>query len=65
MIVVSEMPTLYMVVGTTSHSCEQYRETINTITKIAEAVLTSNDNLCFGAKLRKIGIPLHIPVLLC
>ena len=30
----------------------------------AEAVLTSTHNLCFGAKLRKIGIPLHTPVLL-
>ena len=29
-----------------------------------EAVLTSTDNLCFGAKIRKIGIPLHTPVLL-
>ena len=24
-----------------------------------EAVLTSTHNLCFGAKIRKIGIPLH------
>ena len=32
---------------------------------IAEAVLTStHNNLCFGAKLRKIGIPLHTQVLL-
>ena len=30
----------------------------------AEAVLTSTHNLCFGAKIRKIGIPLHTPVLL-
>ena len=29
----------------------------------AEAVLTSTHNLCFGAKTRKIGIPLHTPVL--
>ena len=29
-----------------------------------EAVLTSTHNLCFGAKRRKIGIPLHTPVLL-
>ena len=29
-----------------------------------EAVLTSTHNLCFGAKIRKIGIPLRIPVLL-
>ena len=28
----------------------------------AEAVLTSTHNLCFGAKIRKIGIPLHTPV---
>ena len=31
---------------------------------LAEAVLTSTHNLCFGAKIRKIGIPLHTPVLL-
>ena len=31
---------------------------------IAEAVLTSTHNLCFGAKIRKIGIPPHTPVLL-
>ena len=31
---------------------------------IAEAVLTSTHNLCFEAKIRKIGIPLHTPVLL-
>ena len=30
----------------------------------AEAVLTGTHNLCFGAKIRKIGIPLHTPVLL-
>ena len=29
-----------------------------------EAVLTSTQNQCFGAKIRKIGIPLHTPVLL-
>ena len=29
-----------------------------------EAVLTSTHNLCFGAKIRKIGITLHTPVLL-
>ena len=29
-----------------------------------KAVLTSTNNLCFGAKIRKIGIPLHTPVLL-
>ena len=32
--------------------------------KVAEAVLTSTHNLCFGAKIRKIGIPLHTPVFL-
>ena len=31
---------------------------------LAEAVLTSTHNLCFGAKIRKIGIPLHIQVFL-
>ena len=29
-----------------------------------EAVLTSTHNLCFGAKIRKIGTPLHTAVLL-
>ena len=29
-----------------------------------EANLTSTHNLCIGAKIRKIGIPLHTPVLL-
>ena len=29
-----------------------------------EPPLTSTHNLCFGAKIRKIGIPLHTPVLL-
>ena len=28
------------------------------------AVLMSSHNLCFGAKIRKIGIPLYTPVLL-
>ena len=28
----------------------------------AEAVLTCIHNLCFGAKIRKIGIPQHTPV---
>ena len=31
---------------------------------IGEAVLTSTNNLCFGTKIRKKGIPLHTPVLL-
>ena len=30
---------------------------------LAEAVLTCTYNLCFGAKIRKIGIPLYTPVL--
>ena len=30
----------------------------------AEAVLTSTHNLCFEAKIRKIGIPLHTQILL-
>ena len=29
-----------------------------------EAVLTSTHNLCFGANISKIGMPLHTPVLL-
>ena len=31
---------------------------------LSGAVLISTHNLCFGAKIRKIGIPLHTPVLL-
>ena len=31
---------------------------------VIEAVLTSTHNLCFGAKIRKVGIPLQTPVLL-
>ena len=31
---------------------------------LSEAVLTSTHNLCFGGKIRKIGIPLHTPVFL-
>ena len=30
---------------------------------LGEAVLTSTHNLCFVAKIRKIGIALHTPVL--
>ena len=30
---------------------------------LAEAVLMSTHNLCFRAKIRKIGIPLYTPVL--
>ena len=33
-------------------------------TRYREAVLTSTHNLCFGAKIRKIGKPMHTPVLL-
>ena len=29
-----------------------------------EAVLTNTHDLCFGAKIRKLGIPLYTPVLL-
>ena len=32
--------------------------------RLAEAVLTSTHNLCFGAKIRTVGILLHSPVLL-
>ena len=35
-----------------------------TLELLNEAVLMSTHNLCFGAKIRKIGIPLHTPVLL-
>ena len=38
--------------------------TLEPAVRLAEAVLTSTHNLCFGAKIRKIGIPLHTPVLL-
>ena len=31
--------------------------------RTGEAVLTSTHNVCFGSKIRKIGIPLHTPVL--
>ena len=34
------------------------------IGKQHEAVLTGTHNVCFGAKVRKIGIPLHNPGLL-
>ena len=30
---------------------------------LGDVVLMSTRNLCFGAKIRKIGIPLHTPVL--
>ena len=32
--------------------------------ELTEAVLTSTHNLCFRAKIRNIGIPLHTPILL-
>ena len=32
--------------------------------ELGEAVLMSTHNLCFRAKIRKIGVPLHTPVLL-
>ena len=32
--------------------------------RLTEAVLTSTYNRCFGAEIRKIGIPLHTSVLL-
>ena len=44
--------------------CEYTLEPSRRGGSIAEAVLTSTHNLCFGAKIRKIGIPLHTPVLL-
>ena len=31
---------------------------------LTEAILRSTHNLCFGSKIRKVGIPLHAPVLL-
>ena len=31
--------------------------------RLVEAVLTSTHNLCFEAKIRKIGIPLYTPLL--
>ena len=34
------------------------------LNRLGEAVLTSTHNLCFGATIRKIGIPVHTPVLL-
>ena len=37
---------------------------IENFQQIFEAVLTNTYNLCFGAKMKKIGIPLYTPVLL-
>ena len=34
------------------------------IERLGEAVLTSTHNLCFGAKIRQISLPLHTPDLL-
>ena len=42
----------------------RYSKKSETFLNIGEAVLTSTHNLCFGAKIRKIGIPLQTPVLL-
>ena len=41
-----------------------FAQNIDCVCTYTEAVLTSTHNLCFGAKIRKIGIPLHTPVLL-
>ena len=48
------------------HFCKMpIKEHLRKTTKyLGEAVLTSTHNLCFGAKIRKIDIPLHTPVLL-
>ena len=35
-----------------------------TLERLTEAVLSSTHNLCLGAKLRKVGMPLHSPVFL-
>ena len=43
-----------------SYCCSKHRLWVH----VSEAVLTSTHNLCVGAKIRKIGIPLHTPVLL-
>ena len=32
--------------------------------RTSEAVLTSTHNVCFGSKIRKLGIPLQFPVFL-
>ena len=42
--------------------CSKHRVWVHV--RLGEAVLTSTHILCFGAKIRKIGIPLHTPVLL-
>ena len=34
------------------------------LNRLIEAVLTSTHKLCFGAKIRKIDIPLHTPFLI-
>ena len=35
------------------------------LNRLAEAILTSAHNLCFGAKIRFLGIPLQTPFFLC
>ena len=49
-----------------SYFCSKHRLWVHVLEphRRGEAVLTSTHNLCFGAKIRKIGIPLHNPVLL-
>ena len=42
-----------------SYFCSKHRLWVH-----GEAVLTSTHNLCFEAKIRKIGIPLQTPVFL-
>ena len=44
--------------------CKNKGAESNFLGLLGEAVLTSAHNLCFGAEIRKIGIPLHTPVLL-
>ena len=44
-------------IGYFSYFCSKHR-------LWGEVILSSSHNLCFGAKIRKIGIPLHAPVLL-
>ena len=47
---------------------ESFNEKFNIVAQIIDcgyaAVLTSTHNPCFGSKIRKLGIPLHIPVFL-
>ena len=39
-------------------------KTLMGVTHLRKAVLTSNNNLRFGSKIRKLGVPLNTPVLL-